>query len=162
MTIYIGTVDNNIINVAYNDEQKTYWQSVNTESTFTECDQTDTENFLGSKSSITILDNVITFSAFDDNPDASNNVSKFTKNSILEFLNEIKSQVEEYINNHDNTPASFNTSLTELNTLITNVTNDSAGINYDTTLDGVPASSAYGWTGPLKDAGTLVPLWLAI
>jgi hypothetical protein len=135
---------------------------LNTEATFTEYDQTDTENFLGSKSSITISNNVVNFSTIDDQPDAANNILKYTKNSILESLNEVKSQVEDYINNHDNTPASFNTSLTELNTLITNVTNDNAGINYDTTLDGVAASSAYGWTGPLKDAGTLVPLWLAI
>ena len=78
MTIYLGTVENSLINVCYNDEQKTYWESLNTEATFTEYDQTDTENFLGSKSSITISNNVVNFSTIDDQPDAANNILKYT------------------------------------------------------------------------------------
>jgi len=161
MAKYISCTNGSLQNFCYTEEEKNWWQAINVDSTFNTVSDNDMNNFVKSKCSVKAnSDNTVTFSAlFSDQPNNEENKNDYKKSLIIENLKEIKKGAQKYINDYSGTPSSFASGITSLTSIITSVENDSAGITYNTTVDGEPAVTAYGWSEPLGDAGILVPLW---
>ena len=161
MAKYISCINGSLCNYCYNDEEKNYWQTINPEATFNTVSDTDMDNFVKSKCAVNANpDNTVTFNTlYSDQPNNEENKTNYTKSRIINELNIIKDAAQEYVNGHPGTPSSFTSGITSLTSIITSVENDTAGITYNTTVDGEPAVTAHGWSEPLGDAGTLVPLF---
>jgi hypothetical protein len=161
MAKYISCINGSLQNFCYTDEEKDWWQTINTESVFNSVSDTDMNNSVKSKCSVKAnSDNTVTFSAlFSDQPNNEENKTDYKKSFIIQELTKIKDAAQQYVNENSGTPSSFASGITSLTSIITSVENDSAGITYNTTVDGEPAVTAHGWSEPLGDAGTLIPLW---
>tara|TARA_B100001939_G_C16801590_1_gene555903 strand:+ start:258 stop:752 length:495 start_codon:yes stop_codon:yes gene_type:complete len=161
MAKYISCANGSLLNFCYTDDEKNWWQAINPEATFNTVSDTDMDNFVKSKCAVKAnADNTVTFDTlFSDQPNNEDNKTDYKKSYIIDELTKIKNSAEAYVNEHSGTPSTFASGISSLNTIISSVQNDSAGITYNTTVDGEPAVTAHGWSEPLGDAGTLVPLW---
>jgi len=161
MAKYISCINGSLCNYCYNDEEKNYWQTINPEATFNTVSDSDMDNFVKSKCAVyPNSDNTVTFNTlYSDQPNNEENKTDYKKSFIIQELTKIKDAAQQYVNENSGTPSSFASGITSLTSIITSVENDSAGITYNTTVDGEPAVRAHGWSEPLGDAGTLIPLW---
>jgi len=157
MARHIILNNNFFYKICETDEDKNFYENLGYESKSITEDQ-----FLKLKKSKTTVsknnENNLVWSDSVDDPNYAGPYFNKTKDEIIENLKSFIKLVEHHIQNNMNVPANYSNDLVTLNTLLSNIENDSAGITYN--VEG--RAEGDSWTDCLYIAGQTVPLWLVI